>query len=783
VPVIAKTLHAIHGPVRVAHEQLRVHGEVSLTPIKGVQVGLDQPTRGLLKWLLVLLGGLVALAFVHELRADSKTGDYVRNFTEHDELCIQFQNAGSPLAGGTRCGGFVKVNCSGGACTFSSNTFTITGFAGGTPGGANTQVQFNNAGAFGGDANLIWNDPTYAGLQLGGGKAATWRSSASKWLSQVTPANVIVAEGVASPFDDINFSAMYFSNDTGKGTIELRKFGTGTAPDLCIQNNAESGGTTCQWRLFEASGNVEMGGSLLGMASGKDIGSTAKPFRDLYLHGSGTYGTGSFRLTGTPTAARTITLPDAASNTVVADAGAANNFLTAISAAGVISKAQPAFTNISGTAVLAQGGTNQSAWTAARCVQVNAGGTALESASAACGSGGSGTVVTVNGAALTNPAAGDLDNATPAATGEGTNVAWQKDTSDPTNISAQVVAVTTVQDEGSSVTQRKTMNFTGASVSVADAGGKTTVTVTPDVQTFTATGANTWTKPTAATHVRAVCVGAGAGGGGGQGGAAGTARQGGSGGGGGAWAVREFLASDLAATVTVTIGAGGGGGAGGSSAAGSNGTAGANTTFGTFLTAGGGGFGSAGSGANKSGGGGGGTGGVGGNGSTGNVLGGAPAKNTATAGVGGEGSGAAANTAGKSSEYGGASGGGTPAAGTVGLIGGSGIYGAGAGGGGGGVTTADVQAAGGAGGASNSYTATDGVAGTAGGGAGGAGTTGSSVIAGGGGGGGGGNSGGTGGVGGNGAVPGGGGGGGGGGTTTGGAGGNGGNGKCWVYSW
>lgn len=35
--------------------------------------------------------------------------------------------------------------------------------------------------------------------------------------------------------------------------------------------------------------------------------------------------------------------------TVVADAGAANNFLTAISAAGVISKAQPAFTNLSGS--------------------------------------------------------------------------------------------------------------------------------------------------------------------------------------------------------------------------------------------------------------------------------------------------------------------------------------------------------------------------------------------------------------------------------------------------
>lgn len=43
--------------------------------------------------------------------------------------------------------------------------------------------------------------------------------------------------------------------------------------------------------------------------------------------------------------------------TVVPDTGASNNFLTAISAAGVVSKAQPAFTGITGTATVTQGGT------------------------------------------------------------------------------------------------------------------------------------------------------------------------------------------------------------------------------------------------------------------------------------------------------------------------------------------------------------------------------------------------------------------------------------------
>jgi hypothetical protein len=56
-----------------------------------------------------------------------------------------------------------------------------------------------------------------------------------------------------------------------------------------------------------------------------------------------------FRVTDPTSADRIVTIPDADSTTVQPDAGASNNFLTAISAAGVISKAQPAFSNISGS--------------------------------------------------------------------------------------------------------------------------------------------------------------------------------------------------------------------------------------------------------------------------------------------------------------------------------------------------------------------------------------------------------------------------------------------------
>lgn len=106
--------------------------------------------------------------------------------------------------------------------------------------------------------------------------------------------------------------------------------------------------------------------------------------------------------------------------TVVADTGAANNFLTAISAAGVISKAQPAFTNLSGSASCAQLPALTGDATSSACA------TTLATVNSNVGSFGSSTaipVVTVNGKGLVTAAstavviapAGTLTGATLAA--------------------------------------------------------------------------------------------------------------------------------------------------------------------------------------------------------------------------------------------------------------------------------------------------------------------------------------------------------------------------------
>ena len=68
------------------------------------------------------------------------------------------------------------------------------------------------------------------------------------------------------------------------------------------------------------------------------------------------------------------------------------------------------------------------------CVKWIAGGK-LGDTGAACGSGGSGDNISVNGTAATDA---DFDDATPAAPSNAINVKWQKDTGTPNNLSAHV---------------------------------------------------------------------------------------------------------------------------------------------------------------------------------------------------------------------------------------------------------------------------------------------------------------------------------------------------------
>jgi len=113
------------------------------------------------------------------------------------------------------------------------------------------------------------------------------------------------------------------TGNTGS-SFNIASTGTSHTFNLPTATSAVTGVlSSTDWTTFNNKANtalsnlasVSINTSLLAQAN-VDLGSTANPFRDLYLDGAGTYGTNYFKLTGTPTSTRVVTLPDLASYTL-----------------------------------------------------------------------------------------------------------------------------------------------------------------------------------------------------------------------------------------------------------------------------------------------------------------------------------------------------------------------------------------------------------------------------------------------------------------------------------
>lgn len=115
-----------------------------------------------------------------------------------------------------------------------------------------------------------------------------------------------------------NRKFIVYNNTSGAFTLTIKTAaGTGIAVTqgtrvwlYCDSTNVVSVATTSgATAALDNLASVNINTSLLAQ-SGVDLGSTAKPFRDFYLYGGGTFGTNYFKFTGTPTSTRTLTIPD-----------------------------------------------------------------------------------------------------------------------------------------------------------------------------------------------------------------------------------------------------------------------------------------------------------------------------------------------------------------------------------------------------------------------------------------------------------------------------------------
>jgi hypothetical protein len=104
-----------------------------------------------------------------------------------------------------------------GAATFVGNTLNIPQYSGGsgTPGGSNTQIQFNSSGAFGGSANFIWDG---SNVQVGSQGAVRFADSdSSNYVAFRAPATI--SSNVTWTLPSIDGTSAQVLSTNGAGTL------------------------------------------------------------------------------------------------------------------------------------------------------------------------------------------------------------------------------------------------------------------------------------------------------------------------------------------------------------------------------------------------------------------------------------------------------------------------------------------------------------------------------------------------------------------------------------
>ena len=230
-----------------------------------------------------------------------------------------------------------------------SETWETPSGGGGTPAGSSGQLQFNNAGAFGADANLFWDDTNN---RLGIGTAS--------------PSVLFTVQGPGTAgtsiarFNPASGNSYVRINDNGTMIIDS-DVSTGTIPLSVRYNGTEQVRFSYQSMSIGNVGTYPVGfggghGSLSTASGDFKIGG----YTDITLRpnsASGGSGSGSVIVIGGAAASKVFIVRGAASQTANLQEwqNSAGTALTTISSAGVITSTTPNFHNLGGSLVGSDG--------------------------------------------------------------------------------------------------------------------------------------------------------------------------------------------------------------------------------------------------------------------------------------------------------------------------------------------------------------------------------------------------------------------------------------------
>jgi len=300
----------------------------------------------------------------------------------------------------TSIGGQTGVITCGSGILCTGNSISSSGGGSGTPGGANTQVQFNSSSNFGGSANLTWVSPT---LTIGANSSATGilviAGTTSGTLTQTVQASAgspVVIWGTNSGSPAVTASSpLAITNSTGNVT--------------CITcatsaNNLSFFASTTSAQLFGIVSNPTGSGLLVFNSSPTLVSPTLGAATATSVNGlTLTSSTGTFTLTNAKTfsVANSIALAGIDSSTITFQATdtyvgrATTDTLTnkTYDTAGTGNSFK-----INGTGITAIGGntgtvgTTSGALTSGHCVSIDANANFIDAGGACTTGGGGGTV-------------------------------------------------------------------------------------------------------------------------------------------------------------------------------------------------------------------------------------------------------------------------------------------------------------------------------------------------------------------------------------------------------